>query len=69
MYSVELKIQDSVIDKLLYFLDNLPKNDVQIVSKTNVSEDNLSDELLARIDDVKNDNVNTLSRKEIFEDF
>jgi hypothetical protein len=32
MHSIKLNIQDSVFDKVIYFLQNLPKNEVEIVS-------------------------------------
>ena len=72
MYSIQLNIQDSVVDKLFYFLDNLPSQDVQVVSKINLSQkdqhqENLSDELISRIDDIKNNTVKTLSRDELFD--
>ncbi len=31
MHSLRLNIEDSVFDKVIYFLQNLPKNDVEIV--------------------------------------
>jgi len=31
MHSIRLDIQDSVLDKVLYFLQNLPQNEVKIV--------------------------------------
>ena len=32
MHTLTLKVQDSVLDKVLYFLKNLPKQEVIIVS-------------------------------------
>jgi len=32
MHSIKLNIQDSVFDKVIYFLQNLPKNEVKIIS-------------------------------------
>ena len=31
MHSLRLNIEDSVFDKVIYFLQNLPKNDIEIV--------------------------------------
>ena len=31
MHTLTLKIQDSVLDKVVYFLSHLPKNEVEIV--------------------------------------
>jgi len=31
MHSIRLDIQDNVFDKVIYFLSNLPKNEVKIV--------------------------------------
>jgi hypothetical protein len=31
MHSISLRIHDKVIDKVLYFLENLPENEVEIL--------------------------------------
>jgi len=31
MHTLKLKIEDSVFDKVIYFLKNLPKNEVEII--------------------------------------
>lgn len=31
MHTLRLNIQDSVFDKVIYFLQNLPKNEVEII--------------------------------------
>ena len=33
MHSIRLDIQDSVFDKVIYFLNNLPKNEVKIITE------------------------------------
>ena len=38
MHSIRLNIEDSVFDKVIYFLQNLPKNEVSIV-ETKIIED------------------------------
>ena len=37
MHTVKLKIEDSVFDKVIYFLKNLPQNEVEIIE--NVAHD------------------------------
>jgi len=39
MHSIHLDIQDNVFDKVMYFLNNLPKNEVKIVEDNYVEED------------------------------
>ena len=39
MHSIKLNIQDSVFDKVIYFLQNLPKNEVKIVENEMIEED------------------------------
>jgi len=39
MHSIRLDIQDNVFDKVIYFLNNLPKNEVKIVENSFIEED------------------------------
>ena len=39
MHTLKLNIQDSVFDKIIYFLQNLPKDEVEIVENSLVQED------------------------------
>ena len=39
MHSIRVEIQDSVFDKVIYFLNNLPKHEVTIVEDKQVSDD------------------------------
>ena len=39
MHSIRLNIQDSVFDKVIYFLNNLPENEVTIVENKQVVDD------------------------------
>jgi hypothetical protein len=39
MHSIRVEIQDSVFDKVIYFLNNLPKNEVTIVENKQVIDD------------------------------
>lgn len=50
MHTIKLHIEDKVFDKVIYFLQNLPKNEVSIV------EENTND---SSIQDINNDNIET----------
>ena len=39
MHTLKLNIQDSVFDKIIYFLQNLPKDEVEIVENSLQKED------------------------------
>ena len=39
MHTIRLDIQDSVFDKVIYFLQNLPKDEVKIVENSMLKED------------------------------
>jgi len=38
MHTLKLKVQDSVFDKIMYFLQNLPKNEVEVIEEKTVSK-------------------------------
>ncbi len=38
MHTLKIKVKDSVYDKVQYFLENLPKDDVEVVSDDIVSD-------------------------------
>jgi len=38
MHTIKLNIQDSVFDKVIYFLNNLPSNEVKIVEDTIIDD-------------------------------
>ncbi len=38
MHTIKLNIQDSVFDKVIYFLNNLPANEVEIVEDTLIDD-------------------------------
>jgi hypothetical protein len=38
MHSIRLDIEDSVFDKVIYFLKNLPVNEVKIIEDTETSK-------------------------------
>ena len=50
MHTIKLHIEDKVFDKVIYFLQNLPKNEVSIV------EENTNN---SSIQDINNDNLET----------
>ena len=65
MHTVVLKIEDSVFDKVIYFLKNLPSNEVSIV------EDNIVEDwsyLEAEIDKGLNSGVSSKSHEDIVND-
>jgi hypothetical protein len=39
MHSLRLDIEDSVFDKVIYFLQNLPKDEVEIVENSLIKDD------------------------------
>ena len=38
MHTIKLNIQDNVFDKVIYFLNNLPSNEVEIVEDTLIDD-------------------------------
>ena len=44
MHTIKLHIEDKVFDKVIYFLQNLPKNEVSIVEE-NTNESSIEDVL------------------------
>ncbi|MEA1914903.1 MAG: hypothetical protein U9N30_06270 [Campylobacterota bacterium] len=38
MHTIKLNIQDSAFDKVIYFLNNLPKNDIEIIEDNSVQD-------------------------------
>lgn len=38
MHTLRLKVQDNVFDKIMYFLQNLPKNEVEVIEEKAVSK-------------------------------
>ena len=43
MHSIKLEIKDSVFDKVIYFLQNLPNDEVKIVKSIKSSNEDKSD--------------------------
>ena len=65
MHTIKLQVHDSVFDKVIYFLQNLPSNEVEIVEDT-VVEDWSS--LEAEIDEGLQSGVSSKSHEEIVND-
>lgn len=74
MHTITLKVQDHVLDKVVYFLNNLPIKDVQIVSDE--SEDIIDKESIKNDDFISklmenpvhlDKNIRFLSREKIHE--
>jgi hypothetical protein len=59
MYSVKLNIEDSVFEKIIYFLQNLPKNEVQIIEKKQINMKIADDDTLD-IQAFSNHSANTI---------
>lgn len=49
MHSIKLRINDRVIDKVLYFLESLPKDEVEIVEDSLVPSPQKSAMLLSAV--------------------
>jgi len=65
MHTIKLNIQDSVFDKVIYFLQNLPRDEVEIIE--NNSTDDWSS-LEPIIDAGLNSGISTTSHQEIIDD-
>ena len=64
MHTVKLNIQDSIFDKVIYFLNNLPSNEVEIIEEKCIADDwsHLEDE----IDKGMNSPVSSKTHEEVF---
>ena len=62
MHAVKLNIQDSVFDKVIYFLQNLPSDEVEIIENTIVEDWSY---LEAEIDKGVKSGVSSKSHEEI----
>lgn len=63
MHTLKLNIQDGAFDKIIYLLNNLPKNDVEIIEEKSTQE-NWSF-LESEIDIGINSGINQTSHEEI----
>ena len=69
MHTVKLNIQDSVFEKVIYFLQNLPSNEVEIVEDTIIEdwsylESDIDKGLNSGVSDHSHDEiVDTIKRK------
>ena len=66
MHSIKLNIEDSVFDKVIYFLNNLPKSEVKIVESKVIKDD--WSYLEAEIDIGLNSGVSNKPHNEIIND-
>jgi len=66
MHTLKLNIQDSVFDKVIYFLQNLPKDEVEIVENSLLKED--WSELEPEIDRGLNSGVSDKSHEDLVND-
>jgi len=66
MHTVKLHIQDSVFDKVIYFLNNLPSNEVEIVEEKTISDD--WSHLECEVDKGMNSPMSSKTHEEIFEE-
>ena len=66
MHTVKLNIQDSVFDKVIYFLNNLPSNEVEIVEEKTISDD--WSHLEVEIDKGLTSGISEKSHREIIDD-
>ena len=65
MHTVKLNIQDSVFDKVIYFLNNLPSNEVEIIEEKTIEDD--WSHLESEIDKGMNSSMSSKTHEEIFE--
>jgi len=65
MHTVKLNIQDSVFDKVIYFLNNLPSNEVEIIEDTIIDD---WSHLEAEIDKGLTSGISSKSHEEIVSD-
>ncbi len=65
MHTIKLNIQDSVFDKVIYFLSNLPSNEVEIVEDTLIDD---WSQLEVEIDKGLTSGISKKSHKEIISD-
>jgi hypothetical protein len=61
MYSVKLEINDNVFDKVIYFLQNLPKNEVKVdIVKEIKNDDTTQIEMQSELNAYSNHSANTI---------
>ena len=66
MHAVKLNIEDSVFEKVIYFLQNLPKHEVEIVESRQIKDD--WSYLESKIDIGLNSGVSDKSHDDIVKD-
>ena len=77
MQKVTLEINNSIYDYIMFFLENIPKNLLNIKKEIKERADNINIdenrdfdeiELLNRVNDIRNHKIKPLSREEVFND-
>jgi len=66
MHIIKLNIQDSVFDKVIYFLNNLPSDEVKIVENKTIADD--WSHLEPEIEKGMNSPISSKTHEEIFEE-
>ena len=66
MHTIKLNIQDNVFDKVIYFLNNLPSDEVEIVEEDTFIDD--WSHLETEIDKGMNSAMSSKTHEEIFEE-
>jgi len=64
MHTIKLNIQDSVFDKVIYFLNNLPSNEVEIIEEKIIADD--WSHLESEIDKGMNSAMSSKTHEEVF---
>ena len=65
MHTIKLNIQDNVFDKVIYFLNNLPSNEVEIIEEKTIADD--WSHLESEIDKGMHSPMSSKTHEEIFE--
>ena len=77
MQRVTLEINNSIYEYIMFFLENIPKNLLNIKKETKEKSDSINIdehhdfdelELLNRVNDIRYNEIKPLSREEIFND-
>lgn len=66
MHTIKLKIQDNAFSKVIYFLSNLPKSDIEIIEEKTIQDD--WSHLESEIDKGLESGMSSVSHEEIMAD-
>jgi len=67
MHTLKLNIEDSIFDKVIDFLQNFPKNEVEIIVESKITQEDWS-HLEKEIDKGINSGMSNKSHKEIIDE-